>query len=270
MDVKYLSPSTGHLTGVCKIDPKVQKQIRDRYFQGKRVLVTLPIEFTSNGQVVAQAKLRYFAQPTIQLLNSGSKLSTLSSQKLKASARMIAGVRASEEAESKVRVDCPHAEVAAGPHGKMLATRLRQALPQIPANFLHDDVPQKLLEHPQFDPNRPTAFIYEGCSMYFDEQQNQTLLRGVWDLAKHPDSKIWCDLVTTAVVNSETERPEVEQFLSRMDDLGETFIFGADAPEEFLNSIGCRAAQSKTCREYLDTDETIFDVYQFCVGGNAC
>ena len=84
MNVKYLKPSTGHLTAQCSIDKKTIKRIRARYFSEKRVLVALPITFVSNGNVVAEAELKYFAQPTIQLLSPGKNRSALFTQKLKA------------------------------------------------------------------------------------------------------------------------------------------------------------------------------------------
>lgn len=347
MNVKYLNPSTGHLTGRCIIDEKTQRKIRDRYFQGKRVLVSLPIIFTSNGQKVAEADLRYFAQPTTQLLTPSTRPSTLFKQKLKASARMIAGVRASDPNEAKIRVDCPHAATAAGPHGQLLAKRLKATLPQltdmvlartkhidqtiqsmcgieqvvllgagldmrpfrfadmspeicfyevdlpemleererviseahdseklgnvkrytVKADFLRDCVSEKLLSETPFDPSKQTLFVYEGCSMYFTDEQNNKLLQNVWTLAKHPKSKIWCDVVKTSVVNGETKEPEIVEFLAQMEDLGESFIFGADDPGEFAKAFGCKTTQWETSREYLNTTEPIFDVYQFCVGG---
>lgn len=347
MHVKYLNPSTGHLTGKCVVSGKLRKKIRDRYFQGKRVLVTLPVEFTSNGQVVAEAEMKYFAQPTIQLLNNSDNPSTLFKQKIKASARMIAGVRASKDGKSKIRIDCPHAQSAAGPHGELLAQRLKSALPQltdmvlartkhidqtinempdveqvvllgagldmrpfrfadrspeirffeidlpemlqerervisemkiesklkdvvrysIAADFLRDKLSEKILNNSPFDPKLPTLFVYEGCSMYFSSEQNNQLLKDVWTLAQHPSSKLWCDLVTSAAVDGKTNRPEITAFLARMDDLGESFVFGCDHPGEFAKSIGCDQAQSETCREFIESAEPIFDVYQFCVGG---
>jgi len=345
MNVKYINPSTGHLTGTCQIDEATIEKIRSRYFQGKRVLVSLPMEFTSNGQKVATAELKYFAQPTSQLLSTSDKPSALFKQKIKASARMIAGVRASEEPNAIIRVDCPHAATAAGPHGALLAKKLRTALPQltdmvlartehidqtinamqnveqvvmlgagldmrpfrfanrspeikffeidlpemleerdrvisgmedarlevpkrfsIGADFLKDEVAERLLEQSPFDPNKKTLFVYEGCSMYFTEEENLRLLRNVWKLAKHPESQIWCDLVSKSVVSGKTNRPEITAFLTRMDDLGESFIFGSDDPSGLLASIGCQNADSNTCRKFLKTDEPIFDVYQFCIG----
>ena len=58
MNVKYVSPSTGHLTGRSRVPEELAKKIISRYSNGKRVLVSLPIEFEANGDLVAQAELR--------------------------------------------------------------------------------------------------------------------------------------------------------------------------------------------------------------------
>lgn len=349
MNVKYINPSTGHLTGRCVIDEKTAKKIRSRYFQGKRVLVSLPIEFSSNGQKIAEAELKYFAQPTIQLLSS-DKPSPLFNQKIKASARMIAGVRATEDSNAIVRVDCPHAKRAAGPHGEILAKKLRSALPQltdmvlartkhldetlavmddvqqvvmlgagldmrpfrsshrtpqirffevdlpamveerirvieqmtedprvektirysINADFLKDNVADQILSQAPFDPNLKTLFVYEGCSMYFTDEQNRKTLSEVWaKLAKHPGSQIWSDFVTRDVVDGKTNSPQVGAFLEQMENLGEKFIFGTDQPNELLKSIGCGSAETISCRDFIGTDQDVFGVYQFCIGKNS-
>jgi methyltransferase (TIGR00027 family) len=134
MNVRYINPSTGHLIGRCRVPEKQTQTIVNRYSQGKRVLVSLPIEFESNGQKVAEAELVYFAQPTAQLLETGRNPSALFHQKIKASARMIAGVRASTYGETNgsiYRLDCPFSTLAAGPQGQLLAQKLRAALPQL-------------------------------------------------------------------------------------------------------------------------------------------
>lgn len=132
MDVKYRSPSTGHLEGRCEVPEGVANKIRQRYFAGKRVLVTLPVIFTSNGDVVAEAEMKYFAQPSIQLRPSKEQpqISPLYKHKLKSSARMIAGLRASSPSD-RLRLDSGHEREAAGPHGELLAMRLCQVLPQL-------------------------------------------------------------------------------------------------------------------------------------------
>ncbi len=132
MDVRYKCPSTGHVTATCKIAAETAEMVRQRYFAGKRVLVTLPIIFRSNNEVVAEAEMKYFAQPSIQLKPTREKpaINPLFKHKLKASARMIAGLRASAD-EGFVRLDNAHERHAAGPHGELLAKRLQGILPHL-------------------------------------------------------------------------------------------------------------------------------------------
>ncbi|QDV67944.1 Leucine carboxyl methyltransferase [Rosistilla carotiformis] len=132
MDVKYRIPSTGHLRGVCEVPESLVNKVRQRYFAGKRVLVTLPVTFTANGDVVAEAEMKYFAQPSIQLrpTKEQPQISPLYKHKLKSSARMIAGLRASSQHEH-LRLDAGHERQAAGPHGELLAMRLCRVLPQL-------------------------------------------------------------------------------------------------------------------------------------------
>lgn len=132
MDVRYKCPSTGHVTATCKISDETADMVRQRYFSGKRVLVTLPVIFRANNEVVAEAEMKYFAQPSIQLKPTREKrsINPLFKHKLKASARMIAGLRATAD-ESFVRLDQAHEKHAAGPHGELLAKRLQSVLPHL-------------------------------------------------------------------------------------------------------------------------------------------
>jgi methyltransferase (TIGR00027 family) len=133
MNVRYKSPSTGHLTGICEISEDQAHDIRKRYFSGSRVLASLDVKFYSNGELTAEAEMKYFAQPTIQLSPAAPKpsRSTLFNHKLKASARMIAGLRARPSSLKRVSIQCPHANVVAGPHGELLASHLNSILPQL-------------------------------------------------------------------------------------------------------------------------------------------
>ncbi len=146
MNMRYHKPSTGHLIGTCTIEPGKYEMLCRRYQQGKKILVSLDIEFHSNDELVATGDLKYYAQKSSSLKkNSKSGISSLAEQKLKASARMIAGIRAmaansrfkitstSAELNDKVwRVDHGQLDqVAAGPHGMILAEKMRQKLPQL-------------------------------------------------------------------------------------------------------------------------------------------
>ena len=73
---------------------------------------------------------------------------------------------------------------------------------QISVDFLVDDVGNRLNEHFAFSDTALTLVIYEGCSMYFDEQQNQRILIAVRKRLTHPESRLWMDYVTPAVISS--------------------------------------------------------------------
>ncbi|MEM8736274.1 MAG: class I SAM-dependent methyltransferase, partial [Planctomycetota bacterium] len=320
------------------------EKITSRYFAGKRVFVTLPVAFTSNGELVADAEMKYFAQPSKQLSGDSDKSadSPIFKAKLKASARMIAGVRAQTPRKRNIRIDCPHTALAATEHGHLLASRLSAALPHLPdmvhARTRHGDqvirsipdlaqvviigsgldmrpyrlysenspitwfeldlpvmleerhrvisllqnppqarrrpiamdlrsdrVDELLLKHPDFDPAKPTLVIYEGCSMYFDGDANRRVLSECRELLRHPDSRIWCDIVGLDVVEGNGKYPEVERFLAGMDELGEKFIFGHDRPNEFLRQVGLECSESTTCSAFLGESDAVYDLYRFNV-----
>ncbi|MEQ1906545.1 MAG: class I SAM-dependent methyltransferase [Pirellulaceae bacterium] len=349
MNVRYKAPSTGHLIGRCRIPERERDLIVSRYNQGNRVLVTLPMEFESNGQIVAEAELTYFAQPAKQLLEPGKKSSTLFNQKIKASARMIAGVRARASFSSNgrtYRVDPSHAQLAAGPQGEMLAEKLNRALPQLvqmveartqhgdqmlrsvrglkqvvlagagldmrPFQMQHEfpdvvfyevDLPEMIAERTRiakmlpdhdsqsrvmiaadflegnfndkllgngFVPSLPTAIIFEGCSMYFDSAVNCRLLKSFAEMMDNPDSRLWVDFVSESVINGETVIPEVQAFFERMDEMGESFIFGTNHPEAVLESCNLDLVSTTSVQEFMDqqgvdSDDPVLDQYSFSV-----
>lgn len=348
MNVKYRSPSSGHLTGVCRIDPEKAQSIRERYFSGRRVLATLDVEFFSNEELVAVAEMKYFAQPTVQLTPEpgSTSRSTLFGHKLKASARMIAGIRARQSANPRLTVMCPHAAASAGPHGELLANRLQSVLPQLtdmvlartqhidetirsmqdlrqvvmlgagldmrPLRHLHgrpdltffeldlpemvaerkriieaftdrfedqrvllqadfrcDDLAELIGTHERFDASLPTLFIYEGCSMYFTEEENSNLFRTISELMVHPDSRIWSDFVSREVATGRTNHQSIAAFLEGMDELGETFIFGVEDADQWLSKVGLGQSETTCCGTYLEEQDMVFQTYSFSVAGRS-
>lgn len=345
MNVRYKAPSTGHLTGICEIDPVQVEEIRKRYARGNRVLATLNVQFYANGELVAEAEMKYFAQPTIQLMPTTPNVyrSTLFSHKLKASARMIAGIRAQRSANPKLKASHPYASQIAGPHGELLANHLNSILPQLTemvlarsqhidelieqvpdlqqvvlvgagldirsiyhaatmpcvkffeidlpemiaerkraieilpenhsnrrvmlnADFKVDDLEQLLGIHSEFDPTLPTVIVFEGCSMYFTDAENQRLFLAFMELLQHPSSCVWADFVNTAVVTRRTNNARIIGFLEGMDSLGESFIFGIDQPSAWLESLGYSFVETTSAGEYLDDNDAVLATYSFAVG----
>lgn len=343
MKVRYKKPSSGHLTAECRVAPEQAESICSRYQRGAKVLAPLHVEFLSNGDVVAVAEMKYFAQPSAQLESGDSaKRSALTEHKLKTSARMIAGLRALRSESSRIRISCPLAEIAAGPHGQLIAQRLQQRLPQLKemvlartqhidetilavegvkqvvllgagldmrparlakslsdlmffeldlpemlaerdriwsevdegqairratfeADFLESDVAGLLLSHPDFDASLPTAFIFEGCSMYFSEEDNLRMLDAVRGLMSNPGSVMWVDFVNEEVASGQTSHQGVRQFLSGMTELGESFRFGLDDPIGWSRQYGFGSGQVITAAEYLGSEDPVLGTYNFSV-----
>ena len=133
MKVQYRRPSTAELHGKCRVPKDMVTMVRQRYAKGKRVLVTLVVQFTDpNGNTVADAEMRYFlhAQQETGTSQDSLQASVKTAHKLKASARLIAGLRAKID-EGNQQSGYRYDEQAAGPHGAVLAERLSQVLPQL-------------------------------------------------------------------------------------------------------------------------------------------
>lgn len=349
MTVKYLMPSAGDLSITCRIDGKECRNIQRRYFSGRRVLSRLNIEFSSEGEQVATAEMAYFAQPSSQLkpTRENPRISTLFKHRIKASARMIAGLRAGLGGRSQLKLHCPHSKVVAGPHGKLLAKRLNGILPQLQdmvlartkhldgvvinalkcglkqvvligagldvrayrhgleslkATYFEVDLPEMLEERERvlrklhgpalkrkavpmnfetqrldrvlettkgFDPSLPTAFIYEGCTMYFDERTNRDMLLAARKVMRHPDSFIWVDYVADSVVTGEFEHAAVQAFLRGMDELGESFVFGTDDPSGFMRELGFETVEVRNSSDFFETTDPVCSLYRFTVSRRA-
>lgn len=343
MEVRYRSPSSDRLIATCRVPGEMVSMIQRRYQAGQRVLVNLPVTFTApNGEIIAEAQMRYFAQPSAQLKQAkGRRRSSIGKHQLKASARMIAGLRAAS-ADAVSPVDRDKERQAAGPHGKLLAERLTGILPQLQelvsgrtrhidetltvnadvqqvvllgagldlrpfrlssamqwptffeidlpemleerelvlahletcrgvrrhslaADFMKDRVGRLLRQHPDFDPSARTVVVYEGCSMYFTAEDNRRVLQSISQVLEHPDSELWCDMVTSSVVNGTTSVPAITDFVSGMRQLGESFVFGCDEPARFMKQCGFSVSRVVSAQDYLASSDQSLSTYQFVV-----
>ncbi|MEM6468660.1 MAG: SAM-dependent methyltransferase [Planctomycetota bacterium] len=138
---------------------------------------------------------------------------------------------------------------------------------QVPVNFLTDDVGEVLGSHPSFSQTAKTLVIYEGCSMYFDEQQNAKLLFSIRRQLKHPESRLWMDYVTPSVIDASINDPNVHEFTERMALIGEKFIYGPADPECFLRNCGFKLMESVTAGDFLKDDDPTLQEYRFLVAG---
>jgi methyltransferase (TIGR00027 family) len=134
MEMKYLEPSSSPLRIEAEVPRTDWEKIRKRYETGQTVLVQLPITFRSDdGRAVAEGSFGYFLKQGSKLGPSSmtAKVNPLFAHKSRASARMIAGVRATETRSRSPLVQDRWADELAGPHGRLLADRFMHTLPQL-------------------------------------------------------------------------------------------------------------------------------------------
>ncbi len=86
---------------------------------------------------------------------------------------------------------------------------------------------------------------------------------------RHPDSRLWMDVVDTSIVDRRLINDGVRGFLDGMEELGESFIYGLDDPAGYLTSMGYGNACHVTSGSVLNDPGEVFDTYSFVVAGPA-
>jgi O-methyltransferase involved in polyketide biosynthesis len=103
--------------------------------------------------------------------------------------------------------------------------------------------------------------------MYFTEEQNTALLSSVCSVLRNRNSVMWADMVTRAVVDGTTNDSAIAEFLDRMNQMGETFVFGCDEPVEYLRRCGFGHGNVVSVKDYLKSSDETLSTYQFVVSG---
>ena len=105
--------------------------------------------------------------------------------------------------------------------------------------------------------------------MYFDEESNVAMLSRLASLMQHPASRLWVDFVSHDAVAGGSGQPAVNEFLDRMADMGEAFVFGLDIPHALLDQCGLMPTSIQSSLDYLNVygqpDAAIYDLYSFTV-----
>lgn len=82
---------------------------------------------------------------------------------------------------------------------------------KISCNFIRESIAEKLLSG-GFNPEEPSFYIFEGCSMYFSEQENLKILMEISGLLKqNPDSILWMDMIDSKVIKNTENLPKEVQ-----------------------------------------------------------
>jgi methyltransferase (TIGR00027 family) len=130
-EIRYLRPSVGQLEIIAELASSRHEMIRRRFVQGKPVIETIAVYFRNGSTTIAEAEMTYFARRSDMLHSQGEapdKVNALYLHKLISSAELIAGVRAKENG---TLFQDPYAAAIAGEHGRALADRFYEKLPQL-------------------------------------------------------------------------------------------------------------------------------------------
>jgi methyltransferase (TIGR00027 family) len=131
--ITYRRPSVGDLIASATIPGDELARIRQKYAGGDQAIIPLEICLESEGEQVGTATMSYYLRQSKALKPQSptDRPSALYKHRVKASARLIAGLRASENGKMNRRYEDRYAELAAGPHGRLLAERFTAILPPL-------------------------------------------------------------------------------------------------------------------------------------------
>lgn len=121
-----------------------------------------------------------------------------------------------------------------------------------------------LRETRKFDPSLPTFFIWEGGSMYFQEEDVDTIFTSITKIMSH-GSCVWFDYVSEALIQDATGIQEAAYFMKNMRKMGESFINGYNDVRVLAEKYDLIIQQDIRSGAVLDIEEAIYKHYGFCI-----
>ena len=100
--------------------------------------------------------------------------------------------------------------------------------------------------------------------MYFEEAVNKKIFQSLGELMDNTGSLLWVDIVAQSVIDGAAGFPEIQSFLSRMEKLGEPFIFGVEDPTIYFSNLGFEIASRTPSNAYRpELSDPVFMLYEF-------
>ncbi|ARM31298.1 SAM-dependent methyltransferase [Prosthecochloris sp. HL-130-GSB] len=121
-----------------------------------------------------------------------------------------------------------------------------------------------LKECVHFDQKLPTFFIWEGGSMYFENNNIDHIFSAIRRLMS-PGSCLWMDYVSKDLVTSATGIREIEGFITNIRRMGEPFINGYNDISVLAEHYRFELLDSVHSGAVLDRTEEIYKHYRFCI-----
>ena len=125
-------------------------------------------------------------------------------------------------------------------------------------------VDKALQEEGHFDPGLPTFFIWEGGSMYFQDEEIDNIFTSITKIMSQ-GSCFWFDYVSDDLVKQSTGIREAEAFITNIRKMGEPFINGYNRIGAFAEKYHLTIEQNIHSGTVLDIEEDIYKHYSFCI-----
>ncbi len=134
-EIKYTAPSTADVIVTCRVSTELIDQARLRFIQGEPVLLPLVVALESDEATVATATMTYFARRSsfLRPREKTDRPNGLFQHQLKASAQLVAGLRALNGSIAASPINDPFSATVAGAHGRLLADLVTRVLPELSA-----------------------------------------------------------------------------------------------------------------------------------------
>ena len=144
-----------------------------------------------------------------------------------------------------------------------LSTSVRRVA--VPIDLREQDAATALANCSEFNPHSATFIVWEGGSMYFEPDETLRILASLQSLLVNSDSRLWMDYVSQSIIDGTSGFQVVTDFMDAVRSLGEPFINGFTDVVSQIKDAGLGVEQDLPSNYCLQTDDSVFELYRFCL-----
>jgi methyltransferase (TIGR00027 family) len=135
----------------------------------------------------------------------------------------------------------------------------------VPIDLINQNIDEILFDdNIGFDKTLPTFFIWEGGSMYFNDQEIDKVLSAISRMMSARCS-IWFDYVSSDIINNKTGIKEIEDFIQNMGRMGESFINGFNNIKSLAKKYELNILAHESSVMLAESTEPHYGYYNFCI-----